>query len=79
VTILAAIKAACELPAALADLTRELKELGNKLNKAQVAERMASKRKRNAAAVRAVLDKRVPGAKAGQRKKADRAAVEGRL
>tara|TARA_Y100000310_G_C20681891_1_gene816459 strand:- start:2926 stop:3156 length:231 start_codon:yes stop_codon:yes gene_type:complete len=63
--IIAAITAVAEMPAALRDLTRELKELGNKLNKAQATERLASKRKRNAAAVRTVLNKRVSGAKAG--------------
>ena len=63
--IIAAITAVAKLPDALTALTKELRELGNKLNKAQAAERLASKRKRNAAAVRAVVDKRVSGAKAG--------------
>ena len=70
--IIAAITAIAEMPAALRDLTRELKELGNKLNKAQATERLASKRKRNATAVRTVLNKQLSGAKAGQRGKADK-------
>ena len=63
--IISAITAIAEMPAAIRDLTKELKELGEKFNKAQAQERLASKRKRNAAAVRAVLDKRVSGAEAG--------------
>ena len=63
--IIAAITALAEMPAALRDLTRELKELGNKLNKAQAQERLASKRKRNTAAVRSVLNKQLSGAKTG--------------
>ena len=68
---LAAIKAVAELPAALADLTRELKELGAQINKAQAAERLADKRKRNRAVVRDVILKRLSGGEAGQREKAD--------
>jgi hypothetical protein len=70
VNILAAIKAIAEMPAALRDLTRELKELGNKLNKAQAAERLSTKRKRNAALVRALAE-RVSGSEDGQREKTD--------
>ena len=70
--IIAAITAVAEMPAALRDLTRELRELGNKLNKAQAPERLASKRKRNAAAVRTVFNKQLSGAKTGQRGEVDK-------
>jgi ABC-type Fe3+-hydroxamate transport system substrate-binding protein len=63
--IIAAITAIAKLPDALTELTKELKELGNKLNKAKAAERLASKRKRNTAAVRDILGKRVSGAETG--------------
>ncbi len=72
--IIAAITAIAEMPAALRDLTEEIKQLGNKLNKAQAAERLAQKRKRNAAAVRTVLNKRVSGPEAGQRGEADKSS-----
>tara|TARA_R100000808_G_scaffold18764_1_gene41035 strand:+ start:305 stop:523 length:219 start_codon:yes stop_codon:yes gene_type:complete len=71
VNIVGAVKAIAEMPAALRDLTQELKGLGQQLNKAQAQERLASKRKRNAAVIRAVLDSRVSGSEARQREKAD--------
>ena len=69
--IIGAIKAIAEMPAALRDLTKEIREIGQKLNKAQAAERLAEKRRRNRAAVRDIIYKRLSGSEDGQREKAD--------
>ncbi len=64
---LGAIKAFAELPAALRDLTKELKELGNKLNDAEAEERLTEKRARNRDAIRDAIERRLSRAKDGQR------------
>ena len=70
--ILGAIKAIAEMPAALRDLTKEIREIGQKLNKAQAAERLAEKRRRNRAAVRDIIYKRLSGSEDGQRGEVDK-------
>lgn len=66
-TIMAALKGLAALP----KLVEAVTDLGERLNRIAANERLVEKKKRNRAAIAAILNKRVSGSKAGQQPKTD--------